>query len=424
MTEAAQHEIAAQGRPAPAPISHRYVLVIHIPCFMDPGGGLWLDRLWGHDLQRHMLYLPNLTLAAPHHVPSAMPGTDLMRIEPPSGCAFRFVRLPPQSSFAVAIAGLPRTVRILWKTIGEAEVVHSGIAGWPFPLGWVANCIALLRRKVLVIVVESAPWRLVAGCGAGWRQRARAHVSETLGRWFVNRASINFFTHPGYRQTLLTRAHVPGFVLPASWIDEGDLLDRERAQSLWNAKRAGPVRLLFAGRLSSEKGVEVLLAAVEQLAREGRAVELDIIGAGPLRQRCLSVAEACAPARIRLLDPLPYGEPFFGLLRQYSAVLIPSLSDEQPRIVFDAYAQAVPVIASDTEGLRPHVVPGRTGWRVPGGDVQEWAKAIVEAHSSHAMLERMGLAALDQAAAHTHRHMHLERWKILADHLGAPVPSE
>lgn len=409
----------AQGRPMPAPIRQRYLLVSHIPCFVDEGGGLWLDRLWGHDLQRHVPYLPRLILAAPRHALAEARGVDLMRIDVPPGCSFRFLPLPKLNSLAAALAGLPRTARILWRAVAEADVVHSGIVGWPLPLGWLANGIALVQRKALVLVVESAPWRLVAGRPAGWRQRLRAGVSEALGRWFVNRASLAFFTHPGYRQTLLTRQQVPGFVLPATWIEEADVLDGDQASSVWSIKQAEPVRLLFAGRLSAEKGVEVLLAAVEQLARQGREVQVDVIGVGPLRARCLDLASRCAPARLRLLDPLPYGERFFRLLRQYGAVLIPTLSDEQPRIVFDAYAQAVPVIAADTEGLRPHVIPGRTGWLVPSGDVEELARVMVEAQSSPALLERMGMAARELATTRTHGQMHLERWRILAEQLGA-----
>src|SRR5437763_3525524 len=55
---------------------------------------------------------------------------------------------------------------------------------------------------------------------------------------------------------------------------------------------------------------------------------------------------------LRLLDPVPPGAPFLALVRRYHALLLPSLSDEQPRVVLDAASQAVPAIASDTDGLR------------------------------------------------------------------------
>jgi glycosyltransferase involved in cell wall biosynthesis len=296
--------------------------------------------------------------------------------------------------------------------------VHSGVVGWPYPIGWVASSIALLRRKTLVIVVESAPWRLIGRERVGWKRQLRAVVTETLARWFVNRAAITFFTQPGYRQTLLTAGIGPGFIVPASWIDEQDVKSRSAAIAAWQVKRrqGDCARFLFAGRLAREKGMEVLLASVDILRRQGVQAQIDIIGSGPLHARCLESERAGGSLRIRVLDPVPYGAGFFALLGGYHAVVVPSLSDEQPRIVFDAYSQAIPVIAADTDGLRPHVLPGRTGWRVACGDPAALADVIAEAAASGAALERMGLLALELAATMTHEKMHAMRWQCLLDH--------
>ena len=69
-------------------------------------------------------------------------------------------------------------------------------------------------------------------------------------------------------------------------------------------------------------------------------------------------------------------------------------------MVFDANAQAVPVIASATDGLRPHVEHGRTGWLVPPGDSAALAAAIERAGASGPELRRMGLAALAKIGLH------------------------
>ena len=68
---------------------------------------------------------------------------------------------------------------------------------------------------------------------------------------------------------------------------------------------------------------------------------------------------------------LAYGEPFFAMLRGHDLMAVPSLSDEQPRVIFDGFAQALPVIASDTPGIVECVTDGagrqdRPGRRRPG----------------------------------------------------------
>ena len=41
-----------------------------------------------------------------------------------------------------------------------ADIVHTGVAGWPIPLGWVVTPIAKIQRKFYLIICESAFWRL------------------------------------------------------------------------------------------------------------------------------------------------------------------------------------------------------------------------------------------------------------------------
>jgi glycosyltransferase involved in cell wall biosynthesis len=160
----------------------------------------------------------------------------------------------------------------------------------------------------------------------------------------------------------------------------------------------------------------VLLAALRALELKSVEVLVDIIGEGERREACLRAAADLRSVRLSVLEPVPYGKPFFELLRGYHAVLVPSLSDEQPRIVFDASSQAVPVIATDTDGLRPHVAHGRTGWLVPAGDVPALAAAVARASHAPSELRAMGLAALRVSRGVTHQVMHRTRSHLLRQH--------
>ncbi|MCA8961793.1 MAG: glycosyltransferase, partial [Planctomycetes bacterium] len=116
-----------------------------------------------------------------------------------------------------------------------------------------------------------------------------------------------------------------------------------------------------------------------------------------------------------VLDFVPYGPPFFELLRGYHAVVAPSISDEQPRIIFDAAAQAVPVIASATDGLRPHVKSSQTGWLVEVGCPRNLAETISRLAATPHRLEDCGLRSLAVAQTLTHREMHRVRSHLLAE---------
>ena len=413
MPPPAQAATALQNS-APAVIDKSYLMVTFIPCFLDESGVIWLEQGWQHDLIEHFQYLKDFTLCAPKICKIAQP--NLVQIEVPEGVRFRYVELPDQSSTVSALRGLPKTVFVLWREIGRAEIVHSSVIGWPFPLGWIANPFAVIRRKALVIVVESSwrsePFRKLSSIRRLWDA-----IKESAARWSCKHADVALFTQSVYRDSLLSGASGSAYITPAVWVKEADILDVSDAQRHWDRKLVEPVRMLFAGRLVAGKGVEILLEALRIIDGRGIRARVDIIGDGPLRQRCSDSVASLSNVQMSVLDPVPYGAPFFLLVRGYHVVLIPSLTDEQPRVVFDAFSQAVPVIASDTPGLRPHVEDGRTGWLIDSGKPEVLAAIIEAAIADPRRLRSMGLASLEATRGHTHAAMHCTRSHILKKHL-------
>jgi glycosyltransferase involved in cell wall biosynthesis len=391
------------------PFEDSYLMVMPIPYYLDDTGRVWLERLWYHDLKRHFDYLPRLRLAAPQLVKQNE--ADLVPLSDDDARRVQFVPLPPQRSKAEFLRGLPRTLGTLWRAVGEADTVHSGIVGWPFPLGWLANSIALLRKRKLVLVIESATWRLNASTQRTLASVLRHHVSEAIGRWFTNRADLVIATHQGYLRSLATHPRGITVVFPASWIENDTLLNPQRCSSDWAAKQATAARFAFFGRLVPHKGVRVLLAAARQLAASSNPPRIDIIGRGELLGECRQAA-AELPF-VRVLEPVPYGEAFFNLVRHYHAIIVPTLSDEQSRVVYDAYSQAVPVIASDTEGNSSDVVDGCTGWLLPAGSASALAQRLLQAAAQTARLLEMGMNGLQRARQTTHAEMHRKRAEVL-----------
>jgi glycosyltransferase involved in cell wall biosynthesis len=100
-------------------------------------------------------------------------------------------------------------------------------------------------------------------------------------------------------------------------------------------------------------------------------------------------------------------------VREYHAIIVPSLSDEQPRIIYDAYSQAVPAIASDTPGNRDEVIHGGTGWFFPAGSASALAQGLREATAQTGRLAEMGMNGLQRARQTTHAEMHRKRAALL-----------
>lgn len=390
-----------------------YLLIVPMPIYVDANGRGWIDRLWLRDLARHLEYLPRLTLAAPAERGKPEHG-DLVPFVLHEDGSLRWVPLPSIRSWRRFLVGLPHLCFALGRAVVRADIVHSGVAGWPVPLGWIANPLALLFRRKLVLVVESSFWRVTPGVRAAWRARLRAGFSERLARAFVSRASFSLFTHDAYARQLAGDARGTVHVEPAVWVDEQDLVPSDAAASDWATKSKAPrARFLFAGRLEAAKGVDLLLEALLQLEAQGTTVEVDFLGAGALQPEVLEVMRRCRNVRIRHFEPLPYDAAFFAFLRNYHALLVPNRSDEQPRIVFDAFSQAVTVLATRTPGLESCVDEGRTGVLVPRDDAASLAAALAKYTQDAGRLAEFALAARAFAAAHTHRGMHERRRDLL-----------
>jgi glycosyltransferase involved in cell wall biosynthesis len=380
-----------------------------------PDGRYWAHELWHKDLALHLEYFPATTLASPtrsvHEASDGwlpLAGHDFDRI--------RVVELPVLKSFGAALRHSWSFCRRLDAELAAHDVLYAGFVEWPIPYGWYVVPLLRLRRRPqpLFSFLESAFWRLSPGVSYGFRRRVRAVISERLTRWCLRRVDLVFVTQQAYAE-LVPAGRATVVEINASWIDEEWVRsDESLADDHLRRERSPHVRVLFAGRLEPEKGVSVLFDAVDHLvSRDGEAavadrIRIDVVGAGSL-EREVNRFVADHPLLMSRREQVPYGGPFLELLREYDVVVIPSLSDEQPRLVYDAFSQGLPVLASDTPGLRAcvseqHGVFFGRGEAVELADRLDWWASHRRAGSDLGSAARLHAATLTHAAAHRQRY--------------------
>jgi glycosyltransferase involved in cell wall biosynthesis len=158
----------------------------------------------------------------------------------------------------------------------------------------------------------------------------------------------------------------------------------------------------FVGRLSREKGLGELVAAMARLtARQPTAKLLcvggrDDTGRHPVELDRLLAESGLARERVvatGVRDDVP------ELLGLMSLLALPSHREGFPRAVMEASAMGLPVVASDERGGRAAVVRGVTGLLVPVGDVDALARALDTLLSQPALAAEMGAAGRRHAQA-------------------------
>jgi glycosyltransferase involved in cell wall biosynthesis len=398
------------------PITQSYLLCVSVPVWIDENAKRWTDELWAKDLELHLHYLRDLTIVSP--CLRRQPESNNVCLSEPPFDRVKFIDLPFPRTYWQSIRTFPRYAHCLWHGAKQSAIVHSGFGGWPVAAGWFLAPLGKFHQKFVITNVESSFWRS-RGAKAPLRERMSARVMDRLTRHAVQIADLRLFTSSAYIDEFLAGRNERTYVIPATWINEEWILSDDQAASAWKTKN-GPTRLLFAGRLIAIKGLSVLLTSIEQASTSGAELEITIIGDGPMRDECVRAArQDYGCVTLRYCSPVPYGDPFLGLLRGQDAVLLPSLSDEQPRLLFDAYSQAVPVIGSATGGIRELLEAERTGRLVPPGDAVALADAMKWASTARRELRAMGMTALSMARGHTHQAMHRKRHEILLRELAA-----
>ncbi len=168
--------------------------------------------------------------------------------------------------------------------------------------------------------------------------------------------------------------------------------------------------LVFAGRLSAEKGVSVLLDAFRgPLA--GRA-RLKVVGDGPLRE---TVTAAIQPGRIDYLGRQPVAR-IYDLLACADGTVFPSVLYETfGRTIIESYAKGTPVVASRLGAMAELVKPGETGLLCEPGSPDDLARAVVELTENRARLSDMRRRARGEFLA---RYTAERNYELLMDIYG------
>lgn len=140
---------------------------------------------------------------------------------------------------------------------------------------------------------------------------------------------------------------------------------------------------LFVGRLTAESGIGTLLEALDLFP----GARIDVIGAGP------ADASLRAHPQLRVLGRVGPAE-VQERMRSAAYLVLPSLSSERlPRPLVEAFANALPVLASRLGALAELIEPGRNGLLFEPGSGRDLARRLAWAEAFPEKMRQMGECA-------------------------------
>ncbi|ABQ26779.1 glycosyltransferase family 4 protein [Geotalea uraniireducens] len=206
--------------------------------------------------------------------------------------------------------------------------------------------------------------------------------------WFYNQMEEVMVPSVGTREQLLARGLPANKMKPLPrWVDTDQFTPAGKTPRYWEDRGlTGAVKLIYVGRVSREKSLELLTEAFRELVDTGADVGLVIIGDGPYRQE-METALATYPA---LFTGYLHGEE---LQRGYASAdlfVFPSATDTFGNVVLEAQASGLPVIVSNAGGPRELMVEGETGAVFQAGSKDDLIAAIRRLTASRRLLAEMG----------------------------------
>lgn len=286
-------------------------------------------------------------------------------------------------------------------TLARILVTHRPRVTW-LPIS--QNGAALLRDALLVALARTGGSRVVLHLhGGGLRafHDSAGPAMRALLRWTVSGAARLWVLSEALRgqsEGLAPPARVR--VVPNGVPDPRDEPTSPRPDA-----GARPFTVLHLGQLSADKGVDVLLDAVEALLGRGATLRVSVAGAwrgAADRERLLPRLDALVARGAAEVHGVVEGAAKARVFAQADVFALPTRYpiEGQPLAILEAMAHGLPVVATPRAAIPDMVVDGETGVLVPEGDAVALAAALARLAEDPALRARLGAAGRARFEAH------------------------
>lgn len=306
-------------------------------------------------------------------------------------------------------------------TLGGAPVsLRSGYLGAVRAL----RCWLRLRRPDVLVLVESKLSNVAYPAALGLRLRRVAwehhHFNENLGarsQMLARRVAA----YGGHEVVTLTRRDAREWRsrLPLTWARIAPIANPlSFARPADNPYRTDSRTVFAAGRLTKQKGFDLLLSAWAQVEPQFPEWTLRILGSGEDDAALRQQAAELGLTRCVISGPTDDIEAEFRAAGLYA---LSSRHEGLPMVLMESLAYGVPAVAFDCPtGPGDLLAPGG-GLLVPPGEIGAFARALQRLMADAPLRRQMSAEAFEHSRRYDADHIASE-WVRLLEHGGRRAP--
>lgn len=152
-------------------------------------------------------------------------------------------------------------------------------------------------------------------------------------------------------------------------------------------------RMIFVGRLSQQKGLDVLLDALALLKRGKKEFYCEIVGEGPERERLINQCDRLGLEKYVSFNGATSSEAVRAKLLESDVFVLPSRYEGMSNAALEAMEAGIPVVLTRCGGIDTYVSPD-IGWLCPAESALELAEVLEQVLDTNpATLVAMGKRA-------------------------------
>jgi glycosyltransferase involved in cell wall biosynthesis len=295
--------------------------------------------------------------------------TNDLRIDCQSRKNFVPLLCRPLPYYADQPLTIPPLAEVLeWADRQQFDAIHVHTPG---PMGLCGLLVAkMLRVPVLGTYHTDFPQYVKTLTGDHRLTRATAGYMK----WFYGMTDRVFSRSKDYRGRLRELGFADdklSMALPG--VDTEKFSPARRDLTTWVQRGVRQThKLLYAGRISTEKNLPFLIDAYKQLCRHRQDVALVIAGDGPYRA---AMQEAAKDLPVHFLG-VQNDQQLASLYASSDLFVFPSQTDTLGQVVLEAQAAGLPVLVSDQGGPKEVMDDQITGLVLPAENPKVWSEAI------------------------------------------------
>jgi glycosyltransferase involved in cell wall biosynthesis len=142
----------------------------------------------------------------------------------------------------------------------------------------------------------------------------------------------------------------------------------------------------FIGSFNKNKGLPILISAMNKVKEEIPSVRLELVGAGDLRSVSGGQAQILG-STIVFLDQI---DTIAEIMGGWRLLVVPSLTEAFGQVAVEAGIAGLPAVVSNAGGLPEIISNGVNGLVVPRGNICKLSDAIVEILQNQSLAGKMG----------------------------------